>query len=200
MHRILLAVLLVGCGSLHPLAEHYDDTGVPPLDTAPPVQESEPPADTAPPTDTGPDTHSDPTMLCTDTCFYAFDGDCDDGGPGADFDLCDYGTDCADCGPRPPQEDGGSTVLCTDDCIWADDGWCDDGGPGADFDLCDLGTDCTDCGPRHVDDSGDGSGSGGELCTNTCPWAYDGDCDDGGPGADYDLCDLGTDCADCGPR
>ena len=29
------------------------------------------------------------------------DGDCDDGGPGSDYDECDYGTDCSDCGPRP---------------------------------------------------------------------------------------------------
>jgi hypothetical protein len=40
--------------------------------------------------------------LCTDTCTYDDDGDCDDGGPGSDFSLCDYGTDCTDCGPRPP--------------------------------------------------------------------------------------------------
>ena len=31
---------------------------------------------------------------------YAADGDCDDGGPGAEFTLCDLGTDCTDCGPR----------------------------------------------------------------------------------------------------
>ena len=37
-------------------------------------------------------------------------------------------------------------------------------------------------------------------CTNTCSYAGDKDCDDGGPGSDYNLCDLGTDCADCGPR
>lgn len=37
---------------------------------------------------------------CTNTCSDAFDGLCDDGGPGADFSICDFGTDCADCGPR----------------------------------------------------------------------------------------------------
>lgn len=46
---------------------------------------------------------------------------------------------------------------------------------------------------------GGGSGTAG-LCTNTCRYAYDGDCDDGGPNADYSLCALGTDCADCGVR
>ena len=37
---------------------------------------------------------------CTDTCMYAFDGECDDGGPGADHSVCAYGTDCGDCGLR----------------------------------------------------------------------------------------------------
>ncbi len=38
--------------------------------------------------------------ICTDTCVYAFDDECDDGGPGSITDICEYGTDCADCGPR----------------------------------------------------------------------------------------------------
>lgn len=37
---------------------------------------------------------------CEDTCNDADDGWCDDGGPGADFNLCPLGTDCTDCGPR----------------------------------------------------------------------------------------------------
>lgn len=37
-------------------------------------------------------------------------------------------------------------------------------------------------------------------CSNTCQWANDGVCDDGGSGSTYNLCDLGTDCADCGAR
>lgn len=40
----------------------------------------------------------------------------------------------------------------------------------------------------------------GAGCTNTCRFASDGDCDDGGEGSDFSLCDLGTDCNDCGPR
>jgi hypothetical protein len=35
-------------------------------------------------------------LLCTDTCRDANDGFCDDEG------ICDYGTDCADCGARRP--------------------------------------------------------------------------------------------------
>ena len=34
-------------------------------------------------------------------CSLAFDGVCDDGGIGAEHNLCDPGTDCGDCGPRP---------------------------------------------------------------------------------------------------
>lgn len=38
--------------------------------------------------------------LCANTCEYAYDGQCDDGGPGSEFAVCEYGTDCADCGGR----------------------------------------------------------------------------------------------------
>ena len=31
------------------------------------------------------------------TCGYANDGDCDDGGPGSDYSLCERGSDCNDC-------------------------------------------------------------------------------------------------------
>ncbi len=51
------------------------------------------------------------TAICEDTCFsepdvdgnaldWNNDGSCDDGGPGADYDVCLWGTDCGDCGPR----------------------------------------------------------------------------------------------------
>ena len=38
------------------------------------------------------------------------------------------------------------------------------------------------------------------LCSNTCQYHSDGDCDDGGPGYEYTYCDLGTDCDDCTSR
>jgi hypothetical protein len=38
--------------------------------------------------------------LCTNTCRYDFDFDCDDGGPFSDYSYCEYGTDCGDCGTR----------------------------------------------------------------------------------------------------
>ena len=40
----------------------------------------------------------------------------------------------------------------------------------------------------------------GSVCESTCATAGDGECDDGGLGALYDVCDLGTDCVDCGAR
>lgn len=40
----------------------------------------------------------------------------------------------------------------------------------------------------------------GATCSDTCSDAFDGWCDDGGPGSDYSICGLGTDCGDCGPR
>ena len=37
-------------------------------------------------------------------------------------------------------------------------------------------------------------------CDNSCTLAFDGLCDDGGPDSFSDICALGTDCVDCGPR
>lgn len=129
--------------------------------------------------------------ICSDLCLFAFDGTCDDGGPGAEFNVCGYGTDCFDCGVRG--DDGGFDTFCNDTCRYAADGECDDGGLDADFAVCDFGSDCTDCGPRDeiiVD----------ELCEDSCVFAFDGECDDGGLDSDFDVCALGTDCFDCGPR
>ena len=39
-------------------------------------------------------------VVCSDSCIFAFDGECDDGGMGAVFSVCAWGTDCGDCGPR----------------------------------------------------------------------------------------------------
>eukprot|EP00966_Prymnesium_polylepis_P143062 3302075-Prymnesium_polylepis.1 len=36
------------------------------------------------------------------------------------------------------------------------------------------------------------------MCENTCSYASDGLCDDGGFGAEYSSCPTGTDCTDCG--
>ena len=44
-----------------------------------------------------------------------------------------------------------------------------DGGPGAEY------ADCADCGPRFPPPP--------PMCAETCNWASDADCDDGGPGS-----------------
>lgn len=75
---------------------------------------------------------------CADTCVYADDGACDDGGPASTSSVCALGTDCLDCGYR----------LCEDGCTWSGDGACDDGGAGSTGDACTYGTDCADCGIR----------------------------------------------------
>ncbi|XP_077984086.1 uncharacterized protein LOC144438789 [Glandiceps talaboti] len=128
------------------------------------------------------------TTVCSETCSYSGDGECDDGGAGSLYSLCGLGTDCKDCGSRSY----GNNTGCSETCIFSGDGECDDGGPGYDYMLCDLGTDCVDCGSRN---NGDTTG-----CSETCIFSGDGECDDGGPGYDYMLCDLGTDCEDCGSR
>ncbi len=38
-------------------------------------------------------------QFCDDSCFFAQDGECDDGGDGFE-QFCDFGTDCSDCGVR----------------------------------------------------------------------------------------------------
>lgn len=48
---------------------------------------------------------------CSDFCRFAVDGDCDDGGPGADFMVCELGTDCVDCGPRPAEASPAALLL-----------------------------------------------------------------------------------------
>ena len=94
---------------------------------------------------------SDP--FCKDTCYWAGDGVCDDGGTGSAFHSCPYGTDCGDCGTR---------AVCNDTCEFSTDDECDDGfepkndgeefmeqGDPAVMDVCVSGTDCSDCGSRY---------------------------------------------------
>ncbi len=72
---------------------------------------------------------------------------------------------------------------CTNNCPFAYNGACDE--PA----LCAAGSDSADC-----------RGGGGGACTDSCTYAGDGECDDGGPSATTSVCDLGTDCTDCGAR
>ena len=38
------------------------------------------------------------------------------------------------------------------------------------------------------------------LCTNTCDFGGDAECDDGGIGSEFASCPIGSDCEDCGSR
>lgn len=57
----------------------------------------------------------DTVSVCENTCFSSSgtdwnnDGACDDGGPNSDYNVCAFGTDCGDCGPRTAE--GGTTIL-----------------------------------------------------------------------------------------
>lgn len=39
-------------------------------------------------------------VFCENTCIFANDSSCDDGGPGSLNKYCEFATDCADCGER----------------------------------------------------------------------------------------------------
>jgi len=55
---------------------------------------------------------------------YASDGDCDGGGPGAEYLGCQLGTDCAgaDCGPRFRLPQPHAPPIRAETCNWASDG------------------------------------------------------------------------------
>ena len=52
---------------------------------------------------------------------------------------------------------------------------------------------------QAMQNGGNGNGNGAG-CNNACEYANDDACDDGGPGSSFSVCELGTDCNDCGPR
>ena len=97
-------------------------------------------------------------------------------------------------------------------------GWCDPSdGSSCDEDLkCSYGVNKQKCGSNiliaaaycgktahntifqnHYIEPGKDSS---ELCSDSCPDAIDGICDDGGYGAQYSVCEPHTDCTDCGYR
>jgi hypothetical protein len=109
----------------------------------------------------GPGTDGPPGTLCTDTCAFAGDDACDDGGPDSEFSVCDFGTDCTDCGPRNPGD-------CVPDCEGADcgpDGCGGTCGECAAGSMCDEFGSCMTCG---CDGIGCGMDPCGTMDCGTC--------------------------------
>ena len=132
-----------------------------------------------------------PDAGCAPSCVGI---ECGDDGCGGSCGTCTTGA-CV-----------GGTCSCTPSCSGRT---CGDDGCGGSCGTCPTGTcvggtcSCTpSCSGRTCGDDGCGGSCGtcGSLCTDTCTYFFDFDCDDGGPLSDYSLCDLGTDCLDCGPR
>ena len=150
--------------------------------------------------------HAASAQTCSNTCIYSGNNNCNDGGPGAEFDHCAYGSDCTDCGnrpdrPSPPPPIPPGAAACDDSCIYSSNGNCNDGGSGSEYSHCTPGSDCTDCGPRIMTPSPPPPfPPGSAVCSDTCTFASNNNCNDGGSGAEFSHCTYGTDCSDCGPR
>jgi hypothetical protein len=130
-------------------------------------------------------------VVCDDSCEFAFDDVCDDGTESEYYDYYEYYGYYMDDDEGGYYGDDYGYANYYDDYQMEDDSYR--------VSACVEGTDCTDCG--GVDAIVDYSKapdpeSGVDPCTNSCPYARDGVCDDP-RGANY--CKLGSDCQDCGP-
>lgn len=163
-----------------------------------------------------------PCFLCENSCTFDGDHECDDGDEGALYSACPPGSDCADCGvrvalglpppppaPPPPSAQPDTGFL---PCDWAPSTcntcrahvkclqhlYCTLARSDVCSGLSSASASCVDA-PRycivqcalfaHC-----------FLCTDSCDFSGDGDCDDGGAGSEFNSCPPGSDCADCGAR
>ena len=139
-------------------------------------------------------------VVCDDSCEFAFDGVCDDGTEdemyynyyegGGYYQDDDFG------GYYGEGQYADGEAYDDEEEVFYDDYYMEDDQLAVS--ACLKGTDCTDCGGVDaIIDYSDLDNNDGEVvvCTNTCPYARDGQCDDP-RGANY--CILGTDCQDCG--
>mmetsp|Transcript_7995 Transcript_7995/g.13518 ORF Transcript_7995/g.13518 Transcript_7995/m.13518 type:complete len:926 (-) Transcript_7995:225-3002(-) len=139
-------------------------------------------------------------VVCDDSCEFAFDGVCDDGTEDEMYYNYDeeggYYQDDDLGGYYGEGQYANGDAYDDEEEEFYDDYYMED--DEQEVSACLLGTDCTDCGGVDaIVDYSEVSEDDEEAveCTNTCPYARDGQCDDP-RGANY--CILGTDCQDCG--
>lgn len=97
------------------------------------------------------------SMLCDDSCPFASDGTCSDGGEGSTFPTCAFGTDCSDCGTRetPPPSN-----MCTPSCSGKE---CGSDGCGGSCGTCSEGS-CNADGQCDSGSVGECDPSAGAFC------------------------------------
>ena len=139
-------------------------------------------------------------VVCDDSCEFAFDGVCDDGTEDEMYYNYDeeggYYQDDDQGGYYGEGQYANGDAYDDEEEEFYDDYYMED--EEMEVSACLLGTDCTDCGGVDaIVDYSEVSEDDEEavVCTNTCGYARDGQCDDP-RGANY--CILGTDCQDCG--
>jgi hypothetical protein len=139
-------------------------------------------------------------VVCDDSCEFAFDGVCDDGTEDEMYYNYDeeggYYQDDDLGGYYGEGQYANGDAYDDEEEEFYDDYYMED--DEKEVSACLLGTDCTDCGGVDaIVDYSEVSEDDEEavVCTNTCGYARDGQCDDP-RGANY--CILGTDCQDCG--
>ncbi len=131
--------------------------------------------------------------VCENTCEYADDGECDDGGPDSITSICTFGSDCGDCGPRDPSS-------CVPDCEGAT---CGDNGCGGTCGECTAPATCMGgtCGVCEPDCEGLACGDDG--CGGSCGECGSGaSCDRGAcrtPSCAGRVCGSDGAGGDCGP-
>ncbi len=133
----------------------------------------------------------EPAVDPSNSCQHANDGECDDGRPGAPYNVCAAGTDENDCeGVTEVSNCGAGLTDCFGNgayCVNELFGSCGSSTCAAQAKFtCDDGVTCVDqtinCPPP---------------ASASCQYANDGICDDGRPGAASSECTLGTDGTDC---
>ena len=123
--------------------------------------------------------------LCSNTCQFAHDGECDDGGPDADYPVCNIGSDCGDCGERVfayPDTDVGIACVGDSDCSSISAGYC----PPAQI--------CTRHCTRHSDCGCAADTTNGDISAGRCPTACAGG-DDTDTGFCFRVCGGSVHCA-----